>query len=133
MRLELTRSTDLALQALQVLSDAGGRMKRPELAESIGTTPHFVARVLGKLVAAGWAESESGRHGGYRLDVAGAHPTVLDVIEAVEGLPAQGECVLRGGPCGGAELCAVHDAWMEAREALTKQLAATPAIREWSE
>ena len=129
MRLELTRATDLALRALAILDEDEGRIKRSALAEAIGTTPDFVARVMGRLVAAGWVSSEPGRYGGYVLTAPAGSFSVLDVIRVVEGVPADGVCVLRGGPCGGADLCAVHDAWGRAREALTKELAETPAIK----
>lgn len=127
MHLDLTRATDLALRALRTLHRSGARMKRPALAAEIGTTPDFLARVVGRLVGAGWVESEPGRNGGYLLVADPEAISVLDVIEAVEG-PAAGEkCVLRGGPCRPSEVCAVHDAWTRAREGLIAELAATPA------
>ena len=127
MHLDLTRATDLALQAVRVLHRSGERMKRPVLAAGIGTTPDFLARVMARLVAAGWVDSESGRNGGYLLVANPEAISVLDVIQAVEGTERGERCVLKGGPCRPTDTCAVHEAWVRAREGLIAELAATPA------
>jgi Rrf2 family iron-sulfur cluster assembly transcriptional regulator len=124
MRLELQRKTDLAIRALTSLE--GGRMKGPDLADAIGTTPAFVAHVMTPLVQRGWVQSEPGPTGGYRRVLDLESVSMLDVIEAVEGPTVTGKCVLRGGPCITDENCALHDAWMRARTALLDELAAIP-------
>lgn len=126
MRLELSRRTDLALRALRVLDLRGTRMKRPELADAVGTTPDFLARVMTPLVSAGWVVSEVGRTGGYETGTDLGAVSTLDVIEALEGTPDDGRCVLRGGPCAAGATCALHDAWSRARAALLEELRQTP-------
>jgi Rrf2 family protein len=126
MRLELSRRTDLAIRALRRLSAQGGRIKRPDLAANTGTTPDFLARVMAPLVRAGWVASEPGRNGGYALTGDLSVISVLEVIEVTEGLPETERCVLRGGPCPAVAPCALHDAWVEARDALLERLDATP-------
>lgn len=122
MRLELTSRTDLALRALRVLAAKAERLKRMELAADLGTTPDFLARVMGPLVHRGWVASITGPTGGYELLPAAGSATVFDVIEAAEGVPEEGRCVLRNGPCDAREQCALHDAWTRARKALTAEL-----------
>lgn len=126
MRLELSRRTDLAIRALRVLDHTGQRTKRPELADAVGTTPDFLARVMTPLVHAGWVNSEVGRTGGYEIGIDIGSVSMLDVIEAVEGAPDDGRCVLQGGPCEASATCALHDAWSRARGALTRELRETP-------
>ncbi len=130
MRLEVTRKTDLAIRALCAL-DCRGKLKASKLASIIDTTPGFVPQVLSPLVHAGWVASEPGPAGGYHLRVPLDEISFLDVIETVEGPTDTGECVLRGGPCGD-EPCALHDAWIPARQALTHHLANTPLLRSCS-
>ena len=130
MRLELSTRTDIALRALRELARRGVRVKRPALAASAGTSPDFLARVMAPLVRSGWVVSEAGRGGGYELAVDLAGVSMLDVIEAVEGTPDDGRCVLRGGPCRDAETCALHDAWSRARGALMDELERTPVGRD---
>jgi Rrf2 family protein len=128
MRLELSRRTDIALRALRRLDAAGDRTKRTDLAEAVGTTPDFLARIMGPLVRAGWVSSEPGRSGGYETAGDIASVSLLDLIEQMEGTPDDGTCVLEGGPCAATERCALHDPWTRAREALLAELAGTPIV-----
>lgn len=125
MRLVIGRKVDLAIRALRTLSKTGTRMSSTALAAEIETTVSFLPQIMGPLVTAGWVNSERGPGGGYRLDADLASVSVLDVIHAVEGPMNESICVLRGGPCGGADSCSLHEAWRAARTALTDQLAAT--------
>ncbi len=67
MRLEVTRKSDLAVRSLQALAATPERMKGPELAEIVGSTPGFVSQVLTPLVRAAWVRSDPGPSGGYSL------------------------------------------------------------------
>ena len=125
MRLELTKRTELALQALQTLAGAGQRLKGAQLAERIGSTPTYVPQVVAPLVAAGWVSSEPGPLGGYQLVAPLARVAVLDLIEAVEGPTETTTCVLAGGGCRPDQPCALHEPWTRARAALMAELAAT--------
>ncbi len=128
MRLEVTRRAELAVQAVAVLAPAGTRLKAPALAEALGTTPGFVAQVVGPLVKAGWVRSVPGPTGGYSLTEAASDASVLDVVETVDGPTADGHCVAHDRGCSVSTACALHDAWAQARQTLTDALAATPAV-----
>lgn len=122
MNLGLSRKTDLALEAMETLSDSGQRMSGTALAAEIGTTVQFLPQVLAPLIRAGWIDSERGPGGGYRATVSLDSISLLDLIEATEGEVDNGRCVLRDGPCPGTETCPVHMAWMAAREVLVDEL-----------
>jgi Rrf2 family protein len=122
MRLELTSRTDLALRAIRLLEQDGGRMKRAALADHLGTSADFLARVMGPLVHQEWILSETGPAGGYELGSSIRSVSVLQLIDCVEGVPEEGRCVLRAGPCETTNRCALHDAWTRARKALTAEL-----------
>jgi Rrf2 family protein len=124
MRLEITRKSDLAVRALCVL-DARGQTKGADLAAAVGSSQGFIAQAMTPLVQAGWVGSDPGPNGGYRLQTALSQLSMLEVIEAIEGPTVNGECVLSGGPCPAQETCALHDAWVPARDALLERLAAT--------
>lgn len=128
MRLELTRKTDLALQALHVLAAATDAIKGKDLADHIGATPAFIPQVMKPLVEAGWVRSDRGPTGGYRLSADLTETSVLALIEAMEGPTADGKCVLQGTPCPAIDRCAMHDAWTRARGALLNELSKTQII-----
>ncbi len=116
------------MQAIAALAPQGTRLKAPQLAEALDATPGFTAQVLGPLVKAGWVRSTPGPTGGYSLTRAATEASVLEVVEAVDGPTATGRCVAEDRPCGLGRTCALHEAWMQARETLTTTLAATPAV-----
>ncbi|HSJ46648.1 MAG TPA: Rrf2 family transcriptional regulator [Euzebyales bacterium] len=128
MRLELTRRTDLALQALRALVREDALQKGGDLADAVGTSAAFLAQVLAPLARAGWVRSVPGPRGGYEATEAARDVSVLQLIEATEGPVRADQCVLRDQPCPAVVPCALHDAWMPARDALVARLAATPVM-----
>lgn len=128
MRLELTRKTDLALRALRVLAASGSLRKGVPLADTLGTTAAFLSQVIAPLSRAGWVRSVPGPRGGYEATEHASDVSVLELIEAVEGPVENGRCVLRPQPCSAELPCALHDAWIPARDALVDRLAATPVL-----
>lgn len=129
MRLDITRKSDLAVRALHALGSQDDRTKGSDLAEKIGTTAGFLPQVLAPLVRRRWIDSTPGPTGGYRLQVSLDDISLFDVIEAVEGPLPQDSCVLDGGTCDDTSHCAIHEAWIRAREQLYRELAATPMSR----
>ena len=119
----------MAVRALRYLAGNGQRTS-DDIAEAVGSTAKFVPHVMSPLVAAGWVRSTRGPNGGYRLQGEAAMASVLDVIEAVEGPTANGQCVLQGTPCPAQEQCALHDAWTKARDALVDELDGVPVLKE---
>jgi len=126
MRLEVTRSSDLAARALVLLSASGSREKGSLLAAELGSTAGFLSQVMSPLVKAGWVRSDPGPAGGYSLDTDLHSISVLDVIEAVEGPTDNGQCVLQDRSCGEPGPCALHESWSSARSELLGRLASTP-------
>ncbi len=126
MKLEITRSSDLAVRALCALASSDDRVKGVDLAERIDTTVGFLPQVLAPLVRKRWISSNPGPTGGYFLNVGLDDVSLLDVIEAVEGPSEEDICVLDGGVCEDSDRCVIHEAWIRARDQLMSELAATP-------
>lgn len=125
MRLEMTKKTDLALKAMRCVGDAEGEtIAGRVLAEKLGITTHYLPQVISPLVKAGWISSTPGPRGGYRLMTALTDVSVLAVIEVIEGRIEDQGCVQRGIPCPDFDLCALHDPWQKARDAMLVELAA---------
>lgn len=122
MRLEITRRAELAVRALAFLGGTTERVKGSVLADELGTTSAFVAQVIGPLVKAGWVRSDPGPSGGYVNFVNLDEVSVLDVIEAVDGVTDTGRCVVADRLCNAELPCALHHAWTQARSELTKIL-----------
>ncbi len=125
MRLEILPRTELSLRLLHALAD-GARWRAADLAQEIGSSANYVARLIAPLTHAGWVHSVPGPTGGHELATDLDDVSVLDLIIAVEGEPDDSRCVMADRPCPAPSPCALHDAWVPARDAMTEQLAATP-------
>ena len=110
------------MRSLRALSRSDSRIKAPELAELVGSTPGFVSQVLAPLVRARWVRSDPGPHGGYSLNDDLSALSVLAVIEAVEGPTDTGRCVLADRACDESGTCALHLPWQRARAQLLDEL-----------
>lgn len=126
MRLEVTRRSDLAIQALLALGPGTDRTKAAALAGKVGTTKGFLTQVMNPLVAQGWVRSDPGPTGGYASNFDPDEVSVLAVIEAIEGPVDTGRCVLEDRACDPTETCALHRPWSRARAHLLEDLGAQP-------
>ena len=125
MRLEITKKTDLVLRALCSLATHDRRRTAAEMAEDINATRQTMPKLMEPMVKAGWVASTPGPTGGYLLETDLEEISLLELIEAVEGPTDDQKCVLRGTDCPAVDLCAIHEAWMPARNALLERLNAT--------
>lgn len=128
MSLGFQRKTDLALRVLRRLGTPGAKVSGTSLSSSIGTTNSFLPQVVAPLIERGWVMSVRGPGGGYSLTAASSDISLLDVLEATEGRPVGGRCVLRDQPCPNDEPCLSHVVWTKAREVLIDGFRNIPAI-----
>ena len=131
MRLDLNKRTDLALRAMEELCVREARVPGPELAEALKTTRQYLPQILNPLVKARWIHSTPGPHGGYELLVTLEEISVLQLVEVMEGPTENNTCVLNGEVCPQQELCALHGAWQQARDALLKELDQMTLAKAW--
>jgi Rrf2 family protein len=123
MRLELTKKTDLAFQALDHISTANGtRVTGPVLADHLEITTQYLPHVMAPLTRAGWVASTSGPKGGYTMNTDLTDVSLLDLVEAVEGEFDDSRCLHLGPKHGLNHHCALHEPWMRARNALLGEL-----------
>jgi Rrf2 family protein len=120
----VTRAADYALRATLALAGVppGARVCLNELAGDCDVPPAFLYKVLGSLARSGLVLAHRGVIGGYELTDRARSATVLDVVEAVGGLPAVNACVMTGG-CHRSPACAAHPIWIEAQAGLRAVLA----------
>ncbi len=96
-----------------------------EIAAALGISPHYLGTIMRPLTRAGWLRSSTGPSGGYRLVVAISDRSVLDLIEAMEGVTDPERCMHADAMQPVVEPCALHEPWTRARDALLDELAAT--------
>lgn len=124
MRLEILPRTELTLRILQALAD-GDRQRAATIAEHVGSSAQYVAQLLAPLNRAEWVRSMPGPTGGHELIVDLDAVSVLELVQLVEGVPDTARCVMADRPCPAPEPCALHDAWIPARDDMVARLAST--------
>lgn len=94
----VTRAADYALRATLVLAGltSGARLCLADLANECDGPTAFLYKVLRALATRGIVASHRGVTGGYELTDAGRQASVLDVVEAADGLPLLNVCVMSG-------------------------------------
>lgn len=109
----ITQSSELAIKSLIYLARREGEepAKPTEIAQMMGCSPTYLAKVLGQLVKSGILDGVRGAHGGVRLARAPEKITMLAIIESVQGLMVGNYCKAIGDEPG--PVCAFHDAMLD--------------------
>jgi Rrf2 family protein len=120
----VTRAADYALRATLALAGLppGARLCLADLAGECDVPPAYLYKVLQLLARSGMLAPHRGSSGGYELTARAREASVLDVVEAVNGLPLLNTCVLTGG-CHRAPACPAHPVWKQAQDKMREVLA----------
>ena len=131
----LTSSVEYGIHCLLWLVDAGDTpLSSRDLADLQGISPSFVAKIFSKLEKAGIVTASTGLRGGYLLGRSATSITLLEVVDAIEGIKPlfecqeiRGRCAVFGGkPPGWSTegVCSIHAAMLSAEKAMRDELAA---------
>jgi Rrf2 family protein len=119
------RRVDYALRALCYLAaqDDDRVVTCTEIQTRQGVPPHFLSKILRRLVAAGVLESVPGARGGFRLGRPAERISVRQVYECIEGQLSLIDCVERRDAfCCFASVCAQREVWRGAQQVLSDYL-----------
>lgn len=122
--MQLTRAADYAVRVMIHLADADSatRSSLTELADDAEVSPAFLSKVLQRLVKAGLIASRRGKKGGFELLDRGRSASLLEILQALDGVPELNLCLVDGG-CSRSPRCAAHAVWEEAQARMREVLA----------
>lgn len=123
----LTQTTEIAIKALIYLAIRGeGRLSTPvEIARAMNTSASYLAKIMGHLVKTGLLKSHRGPLGGMCLARAAAEISLLDIVEATQGLLVANYCEALGEDSD-AQVCGFHRAMKDVRQSTIE------ALRRWT-
>jgi len=123
--MQLTRGADYGVRVMIQLAsaDPGARMSLGELAGAAEAPPAFLSKVLQQLVRTGLIVSHRGKRGGFSLANHGSNPSLLEIVDAMDGLPPLNDCLKTTDPCERATWCGAHLVWLEAQSRMREVLA----------
>jgi FeS assembly SUF system regulator len=112
--LRIGKLTDYALLILgQMAKMPEGVLSAAFLAETLHLGAPTVSKILKILSEAGFVTSTRGAEGGYRLARSARDITLIDVINAMEGMMAMTTCCEKKGQCAIDTICMTRDNWQK--------------------
>jgi Rrf2 family protein len=123
MSLLLSQACKYGIQAVLYLAkhhDEVSYISIKEIAEKNGISFHFLGKIMQTLTQNGILVSYKGPKGGVRLAKSPEETTVLQIIEAIDGLNILHQCVLGLPACGNGKPCALHNQWGPIRAEITR-------------
>jgi Rrf2 family protein len=124
--MKLQKTTEYALQIMVFLSMAEKRpLSSNALHKTLGIPRKYLQRLLTRLSKRGLIRSTRGRTGGYVLVKAPRRISLLEVVESVERLHREPQCLFGFGTCPLRSRCALHDHWTAHHQSLLDVLSST--------
>ena len=109
----LSQTAEYALRAAAwlAINSPGGSVPARDLSEGSGIPPHYLSKILRRLVLAGLLESQKGHGGGFVLARPPSEIRFQDVLAAVDAYPAPDRCAFGWGACNPDDPCPLHESW----------------------
>lgn len=122
----ITRTSELAIKAMiyLALQRADEPLPPRQIAAVMGCSPSYLAKIMGDLARSGLLRGLRGVHGGVLLARAPREITLLDIVEACQGIEAGNYCRAIGDDPG--PVCGFHEAMREVH------LTTRKTLRSWT-
>ena len=115
----LSQTAEYSIRAIAAISlkSEGEFVKAKEISEETGIPPHYLSKILRKLVEADLLMATKGHNGGFCLARPAGKIRIVHVLDAVESrLPAK-YCIFGWRVCNASDPCILHARWSEVNEA----------------
>ncbi len=118
----LSQTAEYALRAMAQLASlpAGQAVPTADLAGMTAVPPHYLSKILRKLVAAGLLDSEKGHGGGFKLARPPKQTRFSEILEALDLQLEPNRCAFGWGQCNARQPCLLHPAYSQLKEAHQK-------------
>jgi Rrf2 family protein len=120
----LSRTSKYAIQALIYMATqpSGVAILNRTIAEKLGASPTYLAKILQNLCKFNLLYSFRGNHGGFCLREKGGEINLLQIVLVTEGPGIQEECVLGFKVCSDKKPCLMHTKWAPIRKEIIELL-----------
>lgn len=120
----ISRKADYAIRGMVYLAckPAGEMSSLKDIAQFAEASPTFLAKIFQQFNKMGIVKSYRGAGGGFLLGRPARDITLLDIVEAVDGLVLINRCVLGKGTCNRDETCPVHPVWKDIQQKMKRLL-----------
>lgn len=119
-----SKGCEYAIRALVHMAPVGEnrRFQAREICKKAEIPESFTRKIFQALVAGGFLDAVPGPGGGYAITRDPKDISLLDVIQAVDGLDTFAGCILGLSECNAKAPCPLHHAWARAKDGLMEEL-----------
>jgi Rrf2 family protein len=119
----VTRESDYAIRTVLYLALGDDRVATvAEVAGAMDIPRTFLSKIVQRLAKGELVESIRGVNGGFRLKRSPSDISLLEVVEAIQGIAAINACVAERKACGRCSICAVRPTWIELQRDVERKL-----------
>lgn len=122
-----SRSAEYAIRAFVYLAQVpeGKYAMVKNIAEESEIPTHFLAKILQQLARKGFLRSSKGPTGGFALRKSPDDITLLEIVDAIDGLAEYERCPSGMTECNDEAPCGMHESWKELRSRIIGYLEGT--------
>jgi Rrf2 family protein len=122
-----SRSAEYAIRAFVYLAQVpeGKYAMVKNIAEESEIPTHFLAKILQQLARKGFLRSSKGPTGGFALRKSPDDITLLEIVDAIDGLAEYERCPSGITECNDEAPCGMHESWKELRSRIIGYLEGT--------
>lgn len=122
-----SRSAEYAIRAFVYLAQVpeGRYAMVKNIAEESEIPTHFLAKILQQLARKGFLRSSKGPTGGFALRKSPDDITLLEIVDAIDGLAEYERCPSGMTECNDEAPCGMHESWKELRSRIIGYLEGT--------
>jgi Rrf2 family protein len=119
-----SRSAEYAIRAFVHLAEVpeGKYAMVKNIAEASETPTHFLAKILQQLARKGFLRSSKGPTGGFTLRRPADEITVLEIVDAIDGLSEYQRCPSGMTECNDEAPCGMHESWKALRSSILEYM-----------
>lgn len=120
-----SRACEYAIRALLYLAERPPGVYAPvrEVAKQRAIPFHFLGKIVQQLTKRGLLMSSKGPNGGIMLASPADEITLLQVVEAIDGLDVTTQCIIGLPTCLDSNPCPLHIDWRKSRMQILEMLA----------
>lgn len=120
----ITRATEYAIRSVIFLAQQPKNeiILKKDICRTQEVTPAFLTKIFQPLIKAGIVSSQRGVGGGFLLARDASEITMLDILQAEEGLLKLNHCITDAEFCDRDSYCSAHKVWQEAQGEMAKVL-----------
>jgi Rrf2 family protein len=109
----ISKTAEYAIRAMSALATLpeGIKVRANDLVRATGIPAPYLSKILRRLVLADLLVSQKGKGGGFSLARAPAEISFIEILNAVDAFPTEGQCAFGWGNCDEDMPCPLHGAW----------------------